>query len=131
MINAARIIAFSFASLEILAECKAGEMPYELRMRLRCCANALNRSSQQIETRLTKSLACDLPAPPGPETEPANDMPDAEVEAALQYARDQIENYRSRLPAAPPATLQQAAFASQQHPVRRSRSWSAGYRVSG
>jgi hypothetical protein len=119
MINATRIIAFSFASLEVLAEAKAGEMPYELRMRLRGCASALDRSCQQIETRLTKSLACDLPAPPQTDTEPANDMPDAEVEAALQHARARIGTYRNRA-AVPPATLPRAAFASRQHAARPS-----------
>jgi hypothetical protein len=116
-INAARIIAFSFSALELLAEAKGGEMSHELRMRYRMCANALDRSSQQIEARLTKSLACDLPAPAEAEADPVNDMPDAEVEAALQHARAQIETYRNRLSGAHPATLPQAIFAAQQTPA--------------
>jgi hypothetical protein len=118
MINAARIIAFSFSALEVLAEAKACEMSPELTMRYRGCANALNRSCQQIETRLATSLASDLPEPP--KAEPADDIPDAEVEAAIQYAKAQIQTYRNRLSAVPPATLPQAAFASQQHPARPS-----------
>jgi hypothetical protein len=117
MINATRIIALSFSSLELLAAAKVGEMPPELRMRHRSCANALNRSCQQIETRLAKSLACDVPVPPDAETDPTNDMSDAEVEAALQYAKAHIETYRNRASGAQPTTLPQAVFGSRKHPA--------------
>jgi hypothetical protein len=120
MINAARIIAFSFTSLEVLAEAKADvETPYELRMRLRVCANSLDRSCQQIETRLTKSLASDPPGQPEEVAELPDDMPQSVFEAALQKAQAKIETDPNRLAAAHPANLPQAAFASQHHPAKQ------------
>ena len=104
MITAARIIAFSFSALDILAEAKVTEMSVTMRLRFRSCANGLNRACQQNEQALAKSLACDQPNAPAPTAEPIDDLPDAQVEAALQQAHAQIETYRNRLsPTRPPS----------------------------
>jgi hypothetical protein len=113
MISAAQIIAFSFAALEMLAEAQVTEMSPSMRLRFNGCANGLNRSCRQNETRLAKSLACDLPTAADSRDEPANDVPDAEVEEALQYARVRIDSYRNRLSGA------QAMPASQRNPDKR------------
>jgi hypothetical protein len=124
MINATRIIAFGFSSLELLAEAKSAELPVALSLRYRSCANALNRSCQQIEKALAKSLACDALDPVKPTPESVDDMPDAEVEAALQRAKARIDSYHNRLSGPHPATSPQtvfspAKFAAQQNAAKR------------
>ena len=101
-IAAARIIAFSFSALDMLAEAKATEMSASMRLRYRTCANGLNRACQQNEKILAKTLACDQPgapqAPPEPASAPtAQDLPDTQVEAALQQTAATIQSYRNRL----------------------------------
>jgi hypothetical protein len=73
-------------------------------LRFRGCANNLNRACQQNETSLAKKLACDAPgaSPAKRANEPADDMPEAEFEAALQYAKIQIDAYRNGLPQTAP-----------------------------
>jgi hypothetical protein len=95
LITAARIIAFSFSALDVLADAKIVEMSDSLRLRYRNCAGSLNRASQQSERILTKSLACDVPG--ATKAEPVNDVPDAEVEQHLQQAQVKIDTTRSRL----------------------------------
>jgi hypothetical protein len=95
MITAARIIAFSFSALDMLADAKVVEMSVALRLRHRNCASSLNRASQQSEKLLTKSLACDVPGTT--RTEPVNDTPNAEVEQHLQHAQTRIDTTRNRL----------------------------------
>jgi hypothetical protein len=101
LINAARIIAFSFSALDALAEVKATEMSPSMGLRFRGCANNLNRACQQNETSLAKKLACDAPMA-DLSAEPADDMPEAEFEAALQYAKIQIDAYCNGLPPTAP-----------------------------
>lgn len=116
MIAAARIIAFSFSALDMLAEAKVTEMSPSMRLRYRGCANGLNRACQQNEKALAKSLTCDQPDAAQPQGEPADDLPDAEVEAALQLAHAQVEAYRNRASAIRPAA---APHAPQQDPNQR------------
>jgi hypothetical protein len=97
MINAARIIALSFAALDLLAEARGDEMPYTLRLRACGYANSLERSCQQEERALAKRLAVDPPEVPRPPVEPIDDLPDAALAAAFEQARLQIEDYRASL----------------------------------
>jgi hypothetical protein len=95
VINAVRIIAFSFASLDLLGEATAeGVTPA---MRLRYCggANSLNRACQQDEKSLAKRLARELTQPAEPASDPLDDMTDAELAAAIEQARAQIDNARA------------------------------------
>jgi len=107
MLNAVMIIAFGLSALDMLAEAKAMEMSPSMRLRLRGCANNLNRSSQQNEQILARRLACEVPAPPPPAAEPIDDMPDAEFAAALRQTHAQIASYRNRLSGTRPATAPQ------------------------
>jgi hypothetical protein len=116
MIAAARIIAFSFSALDMLAEAKVTEMSASMRLRFRGCANGLNRACQQNEKALAKSLTCDRPNASQSKAEPIDDLPDAEVEAALQQTHTQIETYRNRASATRPAA---GPRASQQDPNQR------------
>lgn len=97
IINAARIIAFSFAALDTLAEAKASDLSPSMGLRYRGCANNLNRSCQQNEQILAKRLACDLPRPPLPTDEPIDDLPDPDFHKAIEQAEASIESYRDRL----------------------------------
>ncbi len=76
LINAARIIAFSFAALDTLSEAEAPDMSAAMRLRHRGCANNLNRSCQQNEQILAKRLSLDPPAATEPTAEPLNDVPE-------------------------------------------------------
>lgn len=102
LISAARIIAFSFSALDTLYEAKATDMTPSMRLRFNGCANGLNRSCHQNEQLLAKRLACDLPGVTIAASEPADAMPEAEFEAAIQQAQAHIATYRNRLSAAPP-----------------------------
>jgi hypothetical protein len=108
MITAARIIAFSFSALDMLADAKVVEMSGALRLRHRNCASSLNRASQQSEKLLIKSLACD--APGATTAAPIKDIPNAEVELRLQHAQAQIDTTRNRLTSPAP-----------QHPNQRQK----------
>jgi hypothetical protein len=67
LLNAAQIIAFGLAALDMLHEAKTTDMSPSMRLRFRGCANNLNRSSKQNEQTLTKRLACDDPQAAGDE----------------------------------------------------------------
>lgn len=102
VINAARIIAFSFSALDILAEAQGMDMSASMRLRHRGCANGLNRSCQQNEQTLAKRLTRELPAGIEPTAEPANDMPEPLLEDAILTAEAQIAAHRKRLAATTP-----------------------------
>ena len=113
-----QIIAFGFTALDMLAESKAiSEMSPSMRLRLRSCANGLNRSCQQNEKTLAKRLACDVPdaADPtaDPTADPIDDLTEADIEEALQQARAVMNSYTNRLSGARPATGPHAVQASQ------------------
>jgi len=97
VINAARVIAFSFAALDTLAEAREPELSPSLRLRHRSCANNLNRSCQQNERMLANRLARPAPEAPHPGQEPLNDVPDPEFHAAIQQAEASIASHRNRL----------------------------------
>jgi hypothetical protein len=97
MVNAARIIAMSFTSLELLAEATSNELTFPARLRACSLGNSLSRSCQQDERALAKRLRCDGPPAPAKAAEPAKDLTDAEVTASLQQTTAQIQSYRNRL----------------------------------
>ena len=104
VINAARIIAFSFAALDTLAEGKDTDLSPSMRVRYKGCANNLNRSCQQNERMLAERLARSAPYTPPipplvPAQEPVNDVADADFHAAIQHAEANIANYRDSLAA--------------------------------
>jgi hypothetical protein len=117
MITAARIIAFSFSALELLAEAKNTEMEPAMRLRVRACANNLNRSSQQDEKSLAKRLLCDIPDGVQSADDLIDDMPEAEFEAALQHAQAEIASYRNRLSGVRPAHSPQPQPPSHNRPL--------------
>ena len=94
MVKAAQIIAFSFSSLDTLAEATGAGLSPAMRLRYRGCANNLNRFCQQKESALAARLACH---PPSPDAEPIQDLPDADVEAAVQIAASSILVHRDHL----------------------------------
>ena len=94
--NAARIIAFSMSSLDLLAESQRADLSPSQRVRFRSCANGLNRSVIQNEKTLDKRLAADPPQPTDPRQEPINDLPETEAEATLQAALATIHTGRDR-----------------------------------
>jgi hypothetical protein len=99
MINAMRIIALSFTSMELMAAAKGADMPPDIRLLYIRNANGLARTCQQNESALAKRLAADPPQPNAePTAEPIEDIPDAEVEALIQQSRTQIAAYRKSIP---------------------------------
>jgi len=132
VINAARVIAFSFAALDTLVEAKEPDLSPSLRLRHKSCANGLNRACQQNERLLTARLARNAPdtAPPRPDPkppaeparqqEPVNDVPDAEFHKEIEQAEAAIAAYRKRsgAPEAPrlhshPISPEEAATTTQ------------------
>jgi hypothetical protein len=113
MLNAAEIIAYGLSGLDALFEAKTAEMSPSLRLRYRGCANNLSRSCQKAEQMLTKRLASDLPQSAEPHPEPVNDMPQPEVQQAIQAVQATIATYRNRPSANHPTTSPQAQPASQ------------------
>lgn len=100
IVNAARIIAFSFAALETLAEAKVADLTPAMGLRYKGCANNLNRSCQQNEQNLARRMACDMPdalKEARVPANPVNDMPDPEFHNAVQLAEASIASYRNRL----------------------------------
>jgi hypothetical protein len=97
MLQAAQIIALT--TLDVLAESKTAEMSQSMRIRYRGCANGRNRSTLNTEKALDRRLDCELPAAtPEPMPEPVNDVPDADMEIAMEQARAAIEAHRNSLP---------------------------------
>ena len=93
IIQAAKIIAFSMASLETLKNGTAPDLSPSMRLRYRSCANGLDRSSQQNEKALVARLDCALPEA----AEPIDDVSDADAHDAVEAARAGIDGYRNRL----------------------------------
>ncbi len=96
MINATQIVTFSLTTLDVLAGAKAAEMSLSMRLCYRSFANSLKHFIQQIEDVLAKRQAVHLPPPVEPIPEPITDLPEAEVQEALEYACTQIETYLAR-----------------------------------
>lgn len=128
-ITAARIIAFSFSALDLLAEARSTEMPPAIRLRFTACANSLHRSSQQDERALTRRLACDTASPVAEPlaTSPATSVPtladattESDYEAALQHAQAQMATCRNRLSGNRPATSPQPPPATHRNREKRS-----------
>jgi hypothetical protein len=120
LINAMRVIALSFTSMELLAGTKGTDMPPEMRLQYIRHANSLARTCQQNENALAKRLAADPPPPElvaapvaepvaepapapvaEPAPEPAEDISEAEVEALIQRTHAQIIAYRKSIPEPP------------------------------
>jgi hypothetical protein len=100
MLQAAQIIALGMTTLDVLAEAKTAEMSQSMRLRYRSCANGLNRSTLRTEKALDERLAYD-PPPPVPDKlpEPVNDLPDADLEIAMEHARAAIKAHRDHVAA--------------------------------
>ena len=105
MINAMRVIALSFTSMELLAASEAADMPPDMRLQYIRHANSLARTCQQNENALAKRLTADPPQP-AEQAEPIGDLSDAETEAMIQQTRVQIDAYRTSIPALPPIAEQ-------------------------
>jgi hypothetical protein len=105
MMQAAQIIALGMTTLDVLAEAKTAEMSQSMRIRYRGCANGLNRSALNTEKALDRRLDCELPpAIPDPVPEPVNDVPDADMEIAMEQARAAIEAHRNSVQSRRPAS---------------------------
>ncbi|HEY4173843.1 MAG TPA: hypothetical protein VGM42_12515 [Rhodopila sp.] len=118
MINAMRIIALSFASMELLATAKGPDMPPDMRLQYIRHANGLARICQQSENALAKRLTADPPQPADPTAEPIDDISDAEVEALIQQTRAQIIAYRKSIPEPPPRTTTRPPMSTAQGVLR-------------
>jgi hypothetical protein len=101
MLMAAHIIALGMTTLDVLAEAKTAEMSQSMRLRYRGCANSLNRSTLQTEKALDLRLGDELPTTSDPTPEPINDLPEAELKAAIEQVQAKIDTHRNR---ANPAT---------------------------
>ena len=101
MLQAAHIIALGMTTLDVLAEAKTAEMSLSMRLRYRSCANSLNRSTLQTEKALDLRLGDEVLPAPNPTPEPINDLPEAELKAAIEQAQAEIDTHRNR---AHPAT---------------------------
>jgi hypothetical protein len=104
-IAAAKAIAYSFASLDMLAEVRrAGtSMPDNQRIRQRACANSFGRAADRAEKQLAERLNCDAPKAKRAKA-PAADPTDQEAADALDVAASHIDTTRNRL-ANPPTTF--------------------------
>jgi hypothetical protein len=103
MLQAAHIIAFGMTTLDVLAEAKTAEMSQSMRLRYRSCANSLNRSTLQTEKALDQRLGDEIPAAPAEMPEPIDDMREAEIMAAIQQHKANVNTQRPRAnPAAAP-----------------------------
>jgi hypothetical protein len=118
MLQAAQIIALGMTTLDVLAEAKTAEMSQSMRIRYRSCANGLNRSTLNTEKALDKRLDYDLPAAtPEPLPEPVNDVPDADMQVAMEQARAAIEAHRNSLPSRRPASDAPKTTVKTPHPT--------------
>jgi hypothetical protein len=115
MLSAAQIIAYGLSGLDALHEAKSAELSPSMRLRLRGCANNLNRSCQKNEQSLVKRLGSDLPQVHEPLSEPVNDIPETELQERIQEVHAKLEAYGihlsgphfARLPLATPASRQE------------------------
>ena len=105
LLNAAQIIAFGMASLDMIHQAKTTEMSPSMRLRFTGCANNLTRNSQKQEAALNKRLACDKPgaaktsAKPNAaasSTEPVNDVSDDAADITLEQVRAEMDKIRYR-----------------------------------
>ncbi len=96
MLLAAHIIALGMTTLDVLADAKTVEMSPSMRLRHRSCANSLNRSTLQTEKALDLRLCDEVLPAPNPTPEPINDMPEAELKAAIEQAQAEIDTHRNR-----------------------------------
>src|SRR5271167_2264283 len=96
MLMAAHIIALGMTTLDVLAEAKTAEMSQSMRLRYRSCANNLNLSTLQTEKALDQRLGDEIPAAPAEMPEPIDDMREAEIMAAIQQAKVNINTQRPR-----------------------------------
>jgi hypothetical protein len=122
MLNAVQVIAFGFSALDVLAEAKATEMSPAMRLRFRGCANNLNRACQQNEKTLAQRQASSQQDAAQTAAEPIEDIPDTEVQAALQQAKAQIATSRARLSSHRPTIAPQPPGSTPQED-RNTRLW--------
>jgi hypothetical protein len=108
MLQAAQIIALGMTTLDVLAEAKTVEMSQSMRIRYRGCANGLNRSTLHTEKALDRRLAQELPPAVDAMPEQVDDLPDADVNSAIAFARTAIESHRNGLTEVRPVTETQA-----------------------
>lgn len=120
LLNAARILAYSLAGLDLLNQARITEMTPQLRLRCHGSANSLDRTSQQNEQMLTKRLAVEPSPEPEPPVEPVEDDVDPEldkqireVHAILKSRGYPLRGSQSEAPPTPSAAMMQALAASQ------------------
>ena len=122
-LNAARIIAFSMATLDTLSEATSGTLSPAMKLRYRSCANGLNRATAQTEKALDQSLARDLPVQTDALAEPINDVSDAETQATIDHATAAIQAHRDRKSAFRPV-----ATSNRNQPDRNKQLWAGAMR---
>jgi hypothetical protein len=113
VLAAVQVIAFGLSALDLLAEAKATEMSPAMRLRFRACANSLNRSGQQTEKALTKSLACD--GPDEPSAEEINETL-RQVQARIEATRNSLSNPAKPTQPRKPTPVFNAIFADPPPP---------------
>ena len=121
LLCAVQIIVFSFVALEALGETRTTDMSPSMRIRLRGCANNLNRSGQKTEQTLAKRLACDAPSATDTTADPINDLPDLQVEDILQQTQSKLDSCRNRLSGNRPAHSPQPRPLTEK--ADKKRSW--------
>jgi hypothetical protein len=97
LLNAVQIIAFSLSALDALTAAKIDTtLAPSMQLRVRNCANALNRSAQQAQKALATRMKCDRPStaksignPTGLPTEEILRRIDAQVAATRNAAHPQ------------------------------------------
>ncbi|WP_428491036.1 hypothetical protein [Rhodopila sp.] len=105
----AKLIACTMTALSAMAEAEGADLTPSMRLRVRACANTVNRHANQAQQALDKHQARDIPARPisaSPipaqdievEEDPAvADAKDAEVIERLRQVKTMIETTRQRL----------------------------------
>jgi hypothetical protein len=116
----AQIIAFSCSALEALGQAKTPDIPAAVQLRYRSGAATLNRASQQTQKSLTARLACDTPDAT-PQTDPMNDITDAQLDEILRQTDARIELATKKLALTPnphskPSAMFDALFRAQHQP---------------
>ncbi len=86
MLYAAQALAFSLSAIDTLAEAKSAELSASMRLRLRGCANGLNRSVQQNQQGLAARIAYDEAMTDPLASEAMDSMPQLLAAAAAQHA---------------------------------------------
>jgi hypothetical protein len=115
VLAAVQVVAFGFSALDLLAEAKATEMSPAMRLRFRACANSLNRSGQQTEKALTKSLACDAPDIAEPAAEEINETL-RQVQAHIEATRNSLSGPAKPTQPRRPTAVFNAIFADPPPP---------------